>query len=221
MKKVSLIFCLIFTFLSVLAQKKIDIGVFSGGSYYLGDINPSQQFYSPSLSLGGFIRFNLNKRHSIRGNIFYGGIKGSDLDFNNNYQNLRGSSFKSSIVDLSFLFEFNFLPYKTAEEKKNYSTYLVSGLGYAFLVGSASSFPVLTLPFGVGFKLNLNKKLSTGIEWSFRKTFNDKIDGLENLSNTVYRSFIHNNDWFSFAGIFICYKIFRISEDCPAYYEWN
>ena len=39
-----------------------------------------------------------------------------------------------------------------------------------------------TIPFSLGFKFNAGKRLSAGVEWSPRKTFNDRIDGVENFS---------------------------------------
>jgi hypothetical protein len=74
---------------------------------------------------------------------------------------------------------------------------------------------LLSIPFGIGIKINVTKKITAGAEWSFRKSFNDRIDGLENPSG-VY-SVIHNNDWYSFAGIFITYKFFNFAAECPAY----
>ena len=218
MKKVTIFICFVFSFLLIHAQKKSDIGIFSGGSYYIGDINLARQFYSPSIAVGGIYRYNINLRYSLRGNIYYGGLKGDDLDFNNDYQIQRGARFNASIIDCSIQFEFNFFPYQTTKKKNGYSTYVTAGLGYTFFIGSDPSLNHLMIPFGVGFKININKRLSAGLEWDFRKTFSDNIDGLQNLSNTVYKSFIHNNDWYSFAGIFLTYRIFRYIEECPAYF---
>ena len=32
-----------------------------------------------------------------------------------------------------------------------------------------------------------------------------------------YHSVIHNNDWYSFLGVFITYKFFNFAAECPAY----
>ena len=73
----------------------------------------------------------------------------------------------------------------------------------------------LSLPFGVGVKVNFPSRISAGAEWSFRKSFNDRIDGVENPSGL--HSLIHNNDWYSFLGIFITFKFFNFAAECPAY----
>ena len=68
-------------------------------------------------------------------------------------------------------------------------------------------------------RVTIGKKWSTGVQWSFRKTFNDiNIDGVNNspLPPSMNSQLI-NNDWYSFAGLFITYKIFDFGITCPAY----
>lgn len=203
------------------AQRKVDLGVFTGGSYYLGDINQSRHVYAPSIAVGGFYRYNMNPRYSIRGNVYYCGLKGDDRDFNNNFQNWRAAGFKASILDVTLQFEFNFLPYSTIGKKWNYSPYVTGGIGFSFINSTSVSTYELIIPFGIGLKVNLSKKLSAGLEWGFRKTFNDDLDGLENWNDPGYTSHFHNYDWYSFTGIFVTYKIFNYRDDCPAYWDYS
>ena len=106
--------------------------------------------------------------------------------------------------------EFNFFPYLPEVKKWDYTTYISCGIGYV----SVSNIPI-TIPFGIGFKLNVTNTICTGLEWSFRKTFNDLIDNKKNATNI--NSIIHNNDWYSFLGIFVTYRFFNFMIDCPAY----
>jgi hypothetical protein len=223
MKRVVVIVCTMMIFALSNAQRRFDLGVFSGGSYYLGDINQSRHIYSPSVAVGGFYRYNINPRYSIRGNVYYGGLKGDPLDFNNVFYEWREEDpFKSSILDVSLQFEFNFLPFNTRGKKLDYSPYVTGGIGFSF-IKSTSSAPTyeLIIPFGIGFKVNLAKRLSAGLEWGFRRTFNDDIDGLENWDDPGYRSILHNYDWYSFTGIFVTYKIFNYRDDCPVYWDYS
>ena len=71
------------------------------------------------------------------------------------------------------------------------------------------------MAFGAGFKYNLTVKLGAGFDWSFRKTFNDSFDGINNPGEN--NMFFHNKDWYSLVQVFITYKIFDWREDCPAY----
>jgi hypothetical protein len=202
------------------AQRKSDIGIFAGTSYYMGDLNPSMHFYSPSFALGPIYRYNIHTRSAIRVSGIYHRLTGSDPDFNNS----SGASFTSDFVDLAATFEFNFLPYKSGNRKMKYSLYTAAGLGYNLLISGDPSTPEpasshFTLPFSLGFKFNAGKRLSAGVEWSPRKTFKDNaIDGIINIGelNSDFHLF-GNNDWYTFAGVFITYKIFNYREDCPTY----
>ena len=200
------------------AQRKVDLGIFGGGSYYLGDINQSKQFYSLSYALGGLYRFNINPRYTIRCSIFYGNLQADDQDFNNRFQQSRDNSFSGTVLDATLQLEFNFMPYSTFGRAGEYTVYTTGGIGVAFINISGPSSP-LVIPFGVGAKVNLGKKMGIGIEWGLRKMFYDKLDGFENPIDPEYRSFIHNFDWYSIAGISLTYKIYGGSEDCPAYWD--
>ncbi len=218
MKKFIIIAVFLGTIIGAKAQKKVDLGIFGGGSYYLGDINQSKQFYSLSYALGGLYRFNINPRYTIRCSIFYGNLQADDQDFNNRFQQSRDNSFSGTVLDATLQLEFNFMPYSTFGRAGEYTVYTTGGIGVAFINISGPSSP-LVIPFGVGAKVNLGKKMGIGIEWGFRKMFYDKLDGFENPIDPEYRSFIHNFDWYSIAGISLTYKIYGGSEDCPAYWD--
>lgn len=217
MKKTKGIFILLVFVLSTAnAQRNADIGIFGGSTFYLGDLNPLVPFQDNSYSFGGLYRYNLNKRYAIRANLYYSNIKGSDI--NHKYPQFQQTSFSTKLLDASIHFEFNYLPYLPTKNKFDYTTYLSAGLGYSSVLGSnvnADSHP--TIPFGIGFKINLSNRLSAGTEWTFRKTFNDNVDGLTNFNDPLETSLIHNNDWYSFIGLFITYKFFKFAENCPVY----
>ena len=221
-----LIFLLVFPSKLITAQRKSDIGLIGGVSYYMGDINHSQHFYSPSPAGGIIYRYNLNPRHSLRFSGAYTSLKGNDYDFEDAFQQWRGHSFKTSIIDLAITTEFNFMDYKTTSLRKNrYSPYVSAGLGYASVLSSSiessrdsRAKSSTTIILGVGFKYNLARRWGIGAEWTFRKTLNDLLDAEENIG-TDNGVFFHNNDWYSIVGLFITYKIYNWREDCPAAYE--
>ncbi len=208
---------------NIYAQRDANVGIFVGTAYYMGDINPNKHFYRPRPSFGVIYRYNFNKRYAIRANGYYANLSGSDLDFINDYhpdRYVNPAEFSTSLLDATLQFEFSFLPYMPNTKKWNYTPYISGGIGYSTILSSSSTtgesaLPHFTLPFSIGLKLTINKKVSTGIEWEFRKTMSDRIDGVMNPSGI--ESIIHNNDWYSFAGIFITYKFFNFAVDCPAY----
>ena len=216
MKKILLVSFFICITLVSIAQHKADIGLFAGMSYYMGDINPKRYFYSPSPAFGGIYRYNINKRYALRFNAYYATIKGSDFDFPKNYHPDRPSvSFSTSLLDLGSNIEFNFLPYIPTVNRLDYSTYITAGLGYSLILGSTvNAKNTFTIPFGAGIKINISDRLSSGAELTFRKTFTDVLDG---IGGPLEKSLIHNNDWYSFFGVFITYKFFKFAANCPAY----
>lgn len=208
------------------SQRKANVGIFAGTSYYLGDINPNTHFYNPKLSYGLIYRYNLNKFFALRANGYYSSLSGNDLDFPDLYhpgdRYYFPAVFSTSLIDANAQFEMNFFPYLPNTKKWDITPYIAGGLGYSIIISSNSSdadspsaTSHFTLPFGIGMKVTLSEKISAGMEWSFRKTSNDMVDGLEN--ETGSGSVIHNNDWYSFAGIFITYKFFNFAVDCPTY----
>lgn len=212
-----LIFLIFANSSEVFSQRRSDLGLFAGISWYQGDIN-STPFYSPGLAIGPIYRYNFHPRTSVRLSAIFNQLSANDLHFHNQIQQLRAASFNSNGVDFAGVWEFNFLPYKTAFKKTKYSPYVMAGLGYHLIFSSdVYSENHFTIPFGLGFKFNVTKKLSAGIENSFRKTYYDKLDGIENFSTDEKYRLLGNKDWYTFTGIFITYKFFNFREDCPAY----
>jgi hypothetical protein len=213
-----LIFLFFASSMVVYGQRKSDIGFFTGTSYYMGDINPNRHFYSPGIAFGPIYRYNFHFRNSLRLSGVFHTLKASDADFDTPLQNARNASFSGSYLDLSALYEFNFIPFKTSNRKTPYTFYIASGFSYHVVLSSdVSANSHFTMPFSLGFKANAGKRLSTGIEWSPRKIFYDKMDGVENFSTELKLPLFGNKDWYTFAGIFITYKIFNFRADCPAY----
>ncbi len=199
-------------------QRQADFGIFAGASSYIGEINPTRLMYSPQPAGGIFYRYNFNPRHSLRTSIFLGGLSGDDADFNNDFQLNRGESFSGIIGEWALQFEFNFLPYSTQDKKWNYTPYIAGGAGIVFINTVATTYePVV--PFSLGFKVNVHKNIGLEAEYGFRKTFYDNFDGLEDLDYTDQEgdSRIHNNDWYSFAGIALTWKFYNRMAGCPAY----
>jgi hypothetical protein len=218
-KKLLIITCLLLTGASAFSQRETDIGFAGGGAFYMGDINPSNPIYSPNLNLGFIYRYNFNPHHILKFEANYLTLSGNDNDFDNQFQKSRGKSFTNSLADLSLQFEFNFLPLKFDVRKIGFSPFVSSGAAYSISLGSQGGFAI---PFALGTKFTLGKNWTLGMAWNIRKTFTDKLDNVENgvfESDLVgsNRSIFNNNDWYSFANIFITYKIFDFRSECPAY----
>ncbi len=195
-----------------------DLGVFGGISYYLGDINPRRQFYDPSLSVGALLKHNFSEHHVLRANIFYGTIKGDDLDFKNDFQQMRGSNFSTSILSFQLGYEFNFLPYISNRWKTAHTPYIFAGIGGSLITSSSvDADNHFVIPFGIGYKYRITPQIGIGCEWSMNKSFSDTLDGVTNPGPDGSYSKSHNNDWYSFVGVYVTFRIFEKGFECPAY----
>ncbi len=216
MKRISWIILFIGISLVGAGQRKSDYGVFLGASSYIGDINPNRLLYDPLPAGGFFYRYNFHPRYSLRGSIIVGGLRASDLDFKNAFQQARGASFSGLIGEYAVQFEFNFLPYSTDGKVWNFSPYFAAGAGVVFINTVVTTYqPVI--PFSIGFKVNVYKNVGLEAEYGFRKTFYDNFDGVKDLIAPSDKTWYHNNDWYTFTGIAVTWKIYSRIAGCPAY----
>jgi hypothetical protein len=206
MKKILLFSVFILILHPVRAQ--FEIGLFAGGSFYMGDLNPSIPFLQTSLAYGAVGRYNLSSRWSVKVNL-YKGILTSD-DAVAKFQEERSLEFKSSIWELGNVFEFNFMPYYTGSLKNYWTPYLFGGAALLYhrpKVGNLDlrdygtegqnfygdlppgetrdkySYYSFSVPFGMGIKYSFSKRIAVSLEWGMRKTFTDYID---DVSKTYY-----------------------------------
>lgn len=253
-------------------EKCVEIGVFLGGSYYIGDLNPSRHFDQFTHPGGGIVfRYNFNPRLATRANFLLGSIEGHDEFSSSASQQQRNLSFQSKVTELSGQLEFNFFNYEIGIDKWRFSPYIFGGLGcFQFdpqgqvndewvslrplstegqgLPGStAKPYKLfqISMPFGVGIRLNVAKNMSLGLEWGMRKTFTDYLD---DVSTTYYdpvklkeykgeiavimadqskgidagynntgrqRGTPTNKDWYSFAGAILTIRLKGKQPDCP------
>jgi len=209
MKKQLFITLVFFTFFAGYAQRhpnkpyrSHDIGIFLGGAYYIGDLNPVKHFFMTQPAGGIFYRFNLNYRLAFRGGINFGTIQADDSQSKNADQLERNLNFKSRIVEMYAQAEFNFWEYKVGTTGYIFAPYIFAGIaGFQFnpqanygnqwidlkalsTEGQGTSLNhtkpyslyQVSLPFGLGFKLALSKQIGIGFEWGARKTFTDYLD---------------------------------------------
>ncbi len=117
-------------------------------------------------------------------------------------------------------YEFNFFPYSTFRQERRLYT-LYSRRHSAFV--DESGRPFLSVPFSAGFKVNVANQVGIEIEYGFRKTFTDRLDGLYEITDPggepVDHSRIHNNDWYSFMGVSVTWKMYNRLAGCPAFAE--
>ncbi len=251
--------------------KTTEIGIFLGASYYTGDLNPGghfNRFTHPAA--GGLYRINFNHRFSAKAIASLGMLEGDDAYSLNEAHNNRNLSFRSKIYEFAVEGELNFLPFAIGNKKTAISTpYVFAGVavyhfnpqgmyegswynlqpigtegqGSAFSNEKTYSLTQFAIPFGVGLKVNISKRVGINFEWGLRKTYTDYLDDVsgkyadpdllasekgpvaaalsdksivkEGGSNAGrQRGNSYSRDWYSFAGVIITFKLTRKENEC-------
>ncbi|RPH33944.1 MAG: hypothetical protein EHM93_02940 [Bacteroidales bacterium] len=196
---------------SIKSQERRDIGLQAGGSYYMGDYNQGTPMYQPSPSFGLLFRYNLNKYYSLRLSASYNGLKGNYTSSNFYLPGVTGS-FSKQLIEAEGLCEMNFMSFNTkCLNKDNFTPYVIFGFGAAYVGGEI----IPHLPFGVGVKYCPLPRITIGWEWRLSKTFSDNIDNYNNVYDGS-KAIFHNNDWFSFVGLFVTFRLYK-NNTCPVY----
>jgi hypothetical protein len=184
-------------------SQTMEVGLYGGGSYYLGDLNPGMHFKNTQLAFGILARYNLDTRWSVKLNGYRGKVKGSSAS--TNYLPGQGLNFESTVTDISAEAEFNFLNYFTGSKRDFISPYIYAGISVFFFdpvanglslrslgtegqnIGYEGRKPYSTvgfaIPFGLGVKLSVAKNLGLTLFWEMHKTFTDYLD---DVSQTYY-----------------------------------
>lgn len=213
MKRLFVVFLIGFMVFKALGQQSVDVGFFGGTGTYFGDMTKTDLKKTINPAYGAFMRFNFNPRYALRFNILNGNI-GANGEFET-----VPTQFNKNVLDISLQFEFNYFKYIVGDKETPYSTYIFGGIGmqtYRFYIDNIDGSEVTpTIPFGLGFKFNLSKRVGLGIEAGLRKTFSDKLDNLNDplsYKNTddiriYYTDQYHNNDWIAYTGVHLVYKM--------------
>lgn len=200
MKRIVFFLCICFCTLQLGFAQVSEIGLCVGGSFYLGELNPSGMFAKLQPAAGAMYRYNFNPRWAFKSTVLFGSLEASDAETNGN--DPRGLSFRSPISELAAVVELNFLKLYNEPGKNYFTPYLFGGVslfsfnpqakykdkwydlqplgtegqGLEGLDRERYSLTGIALPFGMGFRFNFLYYYSIGFEWGMRKTFTDYID---------------------------------------------
>ncbi len=195
-----------------ISQERKDVGIQVGGSYYMGDYNYGLPLYQPSVGVGLIYRYNFNNFYSFRFSGNYAQLKGNYSTFNSYLPGVTGS-FSKQLIESEIIFEMNFMSFNTKHlNKDRVAPYVFFGAGGAYIGGEVTP----QLPFGIGVKYCPRSRITIGWEWRLSKTFTDNIDNYNNFYDGS-KAVFHNNDWYSFFGLFITYRLYNKNFKCPVY----
>ena len=173
-----------------------EIGLFAGGSNFIGDIGRTDYIYPNEFAGGIIYKWNWNPRLAVRTTLSYVPISGDDADADSSLRKNRGLSFKKDIFEIAAGVEYNFFEFEISSSKKIFTPYLLLELS-AFRLDNKN---YTSIPFGIGVKSKLLKRFTISVETKFRYTFDDYIDKVPTSIEESY-----GNDWYVFSGISINY----------------
>lgn len=224
------LFLVIIIFSSKLYSQHSELGLGGGIAYYSGELNPTPNIMNKLRpTLGVFYRKNLNYRYSLRFGANYAKLAAEDkikTSENINFFETRNYSFASTLLDAYGVIEFNFFAYQLNNDiTAKVTPFVFIGVAGFYTnpevqnnttnTSYGTSTTALAIPFGLGIKSNFIQNLGLNIEWTYRKTYSDLVDGLESRHFNGYQlSNSQNNDWYAFVTISLSYKFLRKTDKC-------
>lgn len=196
-----------------------EVGVFLGGSNFIGDVGSTAYIAPNELVVGGIVKWNRSPRHSFRASLSYGNLKGIDGESSDNRRIQRDYSFKNRIVEISAGMEFTFFDFDLHISGNKTTPYLFTGISVAhhdnhYFDGGGNyrsentSNNAWGIPIVLGVKTTLTSHLILAAEVGARYTFSDELDGSmpnsENLAQFAFGN-TNSNDWYVFTGITLTY----------------
>lgn len=209
MKKIFFINLFVFTIISteIKSQEKWEAGVFVGVSSYFGDI--SKVPYNSIGPVIGFVgkRNLLNEIFYLATNIYYLNLNAKN---NDNYElQFYNYSFSKNYLDFTAEIEYNFLPF--INNNIFHRSTFFTAIGISYLLQFNSMKGDIAIPISIGYKHEILRNIVLTGKFSVKKTFTDKIDGIESPNSNL----LNNNDWYSYIGISLTIK-FNYGRFCDA-----
>ena len=192
-----------------------EVGVFVGGSNYIGDVGLTTYILPNEPALGILYKWNKSPRHSFRFSYTQTKISANDLDSKESSRNQRGYRFENSIKEVSLGLEFNFFDFNLHEVERKITPYVHSGISYLryeeLYVSSGETLKdfgagSFAIPMTLGIKSNVSPHFVLGFEVGARYSLTDNLDG-SNPQDDNWLKFgnINNNDWYVFSGLTLTY----------------
>ena len=238
----------------------LEVGGSVGLSYYMGDVNPKIPFVQSQLGWGALVRYYDGTRWAFR--LAYSNLQLNCSDKASGYRPERGLSFRDNVHDIAIVAEFNFFDYFTGSKRNGLSPYIFGGVSVLMFDPKANDGTALrdiltdtngedeitantpkddkygkvsaSIPFGIGVKYSVSKRIGMALEWRWHYAFTDWLDdchgyyprytaggdvveyadptgfAADNNGNNetlnIQRGNSADNDWYSYLNLSITYK---------------
>ena len=179
-----------------------EFGITAGLAHYFGDLNTRAATNVPKPAIGLFFRKQFGNYVGMRIAGRYAQLGYSDTYSKNEYQKFRNLDFTSNIFELAVQGDFNFFKYDPNDVNYGFTPYITLGIGL-FTYDPFTNFDgekiflrplgtegqtggyegrkeygtmAMCIPFGVGIKYCVNKKVNISFEVTQRFTTTDYLD---------------------------------------------
>ena len=203
------------------AQKR-EVGGGLGALFYTGDMARGLVFSTLGPAGTIYLRNNINDHVSIKLSFTGGYLRGNDaakpIDA---FAATRNASFGIFISEFAGSFEYYFLDFRSNRAVVNWSPYFFGGIGVFGMTGHQNknatfSNVQVAIPFGIGFRYQMDKRWGFGLEYGVRATFFDYLDNISDGDiydkNYQYGNKF-DNDQYHFIGLTVSYTFYKVI--CP------
>ncbi len=230
MKKIYILCYMVFLPIICTSQMH-EVGLFIGGSNYIGDIGSRDILFVTSPAFGLVYKYNIKTRYSLRGSIMYSKLenKNHSADDLNRFRTFL--SVENNILELSAGVEFNFFEFNLHDENLYFTPYVYFGVNYfqydLFYIDKNMPIDVedygtdraFSIPMTVGAKLKISPQFSVGAEIGARYALTDNIDGSSPVDQfskipQLQHGSLYNNDWYIFTGMTLSFTFGRLPCYC-------
>jgi len=196
-----------------------EVGVFGGGSNFIGDIGSTTYIAPNAPALGVILKWNRSPRHSWRVSLIYSDLEGFDNKSDDPRRQARNYSFDSNLFEISAGMEYTFWDFDLHTSGIKVVPYLYSGISVAnhdnYFFDSTGQYTAegtnswaFGIPMVLGIKSNITNHFILGFEVGARYTFSDELDG--SVPDDAFREFFsfgntNSNDWYVFTGFTLTY----------------
>lgn len=198
----------------------MEMGFGFGTANYSGDLSKNYQLIDSKPAFEGHFRTNLSNVVSVKFASHVGWLYGSDLEKPvDDLARIRNHTFNRLMADASMTLEYHFLNFRSGRYRKTGTPYFMGGIGANGMLGySRYTRTHFTIPFGIGYKYNYNRRINLELEFGARKSFTDDYDEvtmyLPNISTSASQfGNRYNDDWYYFFMFNISYIFYSI--ECP------
>ncbi|MCE7864017.1 MAG: hypothetical protein DYG99_10805 [Bacteroidetes bacterium CHB5] len=189
------------SFYAIRKNRSLIAVVGTGTSTYFGELANPGDYFDAKLNVNAGLQYYLTPQISLRSEINWFTLEGSDANANDHERQQRNLSFRSRNVEFNAVGMINLFPNGNRYYRRPYfNVYGFGGVGLLYFNPKAelngtwhALQPLQTegvkysritpvIPFGVGVRLKFGPNMNIAFEGSYRKTFTDYLDDV----STVY-----------------------------------